>query len=444
MRLLDFAQLARPQFKFDWFHELIFALLERCAEKDPEVENLLISLPPGSGKTELVMILFSAWLIAHNPLREHVIALSNADNLARMACANASRCLRQPDIAERFPLEFDKETESQFTVAGSDGRPAMYSASIMGQVTGARATALLYDDLVKNLEVAYSQPQLEKITDNFKAVAETRLVPGAPIVGIGTRWCLRDEHQYLIDHALANPGGRQITYLNLAAWNKGEDSYILNTRTGEKKFFPPYKALARVPGQPYSFTPKQWQGKNVDLGPNLWSALCMGNPLATDAPFFPAESWAAYDGVKYKRVRACNHILGLRLEDRQQQRLLGERDSGEDERRTHISPGRMEEQGGVLAASRHRSGAVPIAGRSLSNHSGAGSGRCLGRHADHSTVPSLASDHPACSSEASQVEGDSRGSRNGADSQRRGGAAEERRMARSICRRVRSISRSAR
>jgi len=296
MELLKFAQTARPSFKFDWFHELLLSLLERCASGDPEVENLLISLPPGSGKTELVMIVFAAWLIAHNPLREHVIALSNADNLARMACANTLRLLRHPDIEERFPLTFDKETESQFTVHDSDGRPAMYSASIMGQVTGARATMLLFDDLVKNLEVAYSQLQLDKIWDNYSAVAETRLLPLGKIVGIGTRWCLRDVHQRLIDRAVANPAGRQFVYVNIAAWNTGEDSYIFNTRTGERTILPKYRAMAKVPDQPYSFTRKQLEGKRADIGPNLWSALYQGQPLATDSQLFPPEAWASYDG----------------------------------------------------------------------------------------------------------------------------------------------------
>jgi predicted phage terminase large subunit-like protein len=297
MRLLEFAQKARPEFTFDWYHIMLLDLLEKCANGDPDVPNLLISLAPGSGKTELVMIIFSAWLIGHNPLREHVVALSSSDVLAKLACTNTMRVLEHPGIAEDFPVTFDKSTESQFTVEGSDGRAAMYSAGIMGQVTGVRATMLLYDDLVKNLETAYSETQLNKIFDNFQAVAQTRLLPTGKIVGIGTRWSLRDPHQKLIDLALANPKARQFVYVNLAAWNTGEDSYILSTATGNYKYLPKYKAQAKVKDQPYSFNREQLEGKRADIGPTLWSALYMGNPIASDAQLFPAECWGSYAGV---------------------------------------------------------------------------------------------------------------------------------------------------
>ena len=298
MRLRDFATMVRPQFSWDWYHLLLFDLLEKCANGDPEVPNLLISLMPGSGKTEVIMIIFAAWLIALDPQKANIVALSNADNLARMACSNVLRILENPEVEERFPLEFDKRTESSFTVSGNNGRPSMLAAGIMSQVTGSRASkALLFDDLVKNLEVAYSQEQLEKIWQNFLAVAETRLLPGVPIIGIGTRWSLADVHGRLLDRAMTSPLSRQFVYVNIAAWNTGEDSYILDTRTGEKKFLPKYRAQAKVPGQPYSFTRLQLESKRADIGPNLWSALYMGNPIATDSQLFPPEAWTYYDGI---------------------------------------------------------------------------------------------------------------------------------------------------
>jgi predicted phage terminase large subunit-like protein len=303
MRLLDFAKLARPSFSFDWFQVLLLDLLERCAERDPEVPNLLISMPPGSGKSTCVMELFAAWLIVHNPLKEKVIALSAMDNLARQACSNVLRILHLPEVEDRFPLAFDKETENQFTIEGSDsGRPAMYAASIMGSVTGQRASLLLWDDLVKNLEVAYSQDQLDKIWENFQAVAETRLIPGAPIIGISTRWTLKDPTQRLMDLATSNPAARQFVYVNLAAWNTGEDSFILDTRTGKQTFLPRYKALAKVQGQPYSFSREQLESKRASLGPNLWSALYMGSPISGDGQLFPPDSWGCYDGVNHDEL----------------------------------------------------------------------------------------------------------------------------------------------
>jgi predicted phage terminase large subunit-like protein len=295
MKLLEFQNLSRPSFASDWFHGLLAEYAEACVLGDSAVPNLLVSLPPGSGKTELLGIQLPAWNIAHEPLTAHCVSISNADNLARMACGNVLRILENPTVAERFPLEFDKRTESQFQIAGNDGRPSMLAAGIMSQVTGARATLLTFDDCIKNLEVAYSEEQTDKIYENFRAVCETRLLPNGRIVGVGTRFCLRDLHQRLLDQAVANSDGRSYVYINLACWNRGEDSYIYDTRTDSKRSLPKYDALARVKGAPYSFSAKDFRGKRADLGPDLFAAVYLGSPTATTAALFPSESWSTVD-----------------------------------------------------------------------------------------------------------------------------------------------------
>jgi predicted phage terminase large subunit-like protein len=289
MRLLDFAQLARPGWKWDWHHQLTFDLLERCA-LEPDFPSVLVSMPPGSAKTETVAIIFPAWCIAHDPLREKIISLSNAANLSQMACTNVQRILLQPQVAEHFPLQFDKATQTEFTVVGSDGRPAMYAVPLGGSVTGARARILIYDDLVKSLEVALSEVQLSSINAEFSAVAETRILPGGKIVGIGTRWSLKDVHEQLLQRA--RNGGRAVIFLNLAATNDdGQQSWLYDSRTNEYQYFPPYKALARIEKQPYSFTRADYNGKRADLGNALFETLYQGNPTSQLDALFPADAW---------------------------------------------------------------------------------------------------------------------------------------------------------
>ncbi|MBZ5684679.1 MAG: phage terminase large subunit [Acidobacteriia bacterium] len=289
MRLIDFATLARPGWKFDWHHRLTFDLLERCA-LEPDFPSVLVSMPPGSAKTETVAIIFPAWCIAHDPLKEKIISLSNAANLSQMACTNVQRILLQPQVAEHFPLEFDKCTQTEFTIVGSDGRPAMYAVPLGGSVTGARARILIYDDLVKSLEVALSEVQLSSINAEFSAVAETRILPGGKIVGIGTRWSLKDVHEQLLQRA--RNGGRPFIFLNLAATNdSGEASWLYDSRTNEHQYFEPYKALAKIPGQPYSFTRADYDGKRADLGNALFETLYQGNPTSQLDALFPADGW---------------------------------------------------------------------------------------------------------------------------------------------------------
>jgi hypothetical protein len=98
LKLLELAALLKPNYAADWYHALLADLLERCA-----VPNLLISSPPGSGKTELITIVFPTDIFAQRP-SAHVIALANSDPLARLASGNVLRLVQHPEFQERYPL----------------------------------------------------------------------------------------------------------------------------------------------------------------------------------------------------------------------------------------------------------------------------------------------------------------------------------------------------
>ena len=129
--LLELAALLKPAYCPDWYHVLLSELLQRCAGGDPGVPNLLISTPPGSGKTELIGILFPTYIFSHDR-DAHVIALANSDSLATMASGNVLRLVQHPEFQERWPLALDKASAAQWTVHGNDGRPSMIAAGITG------------------------------------------------------------------------------------------------------------------------------------------------------------------------------------------------------------------------------------------------------------------------------------------------------------------------
>lgn len=296
MNLLEVVQLVKPNYEPDWFHLEIAAHLEKCFAGDTAVPNLLISTPPGAGKTELVSILFPTFIFAHDP-KAHVIALANSDSLARMASGNVLRLVQQSDFQERWPLSLEKATEQQWTISGNDGRPSMHSAGISGQLTGQRADFLIWDDLLKSQSEAYSETIRERVWSDFSSAAETRLLPHGKIIGIQTRWHLDDPIGRLLRRAQEDRRARQFIYLSLAAWNSGDDSFVFDTRTREKKFYPKYKSLASKAHQPYSFSRKQLEGKRADLGPSRWSALYMQNPLTAEDQLFPPECWRSIESI---------------------------------------------------------------------------------------------------------------------------------------------------
>ncbi len=296
MKLLELAQLLRPSYRADWYHALLADLLERCAAGDPDVPNLLISTPPGSGKTELVGILFPTYIFAHSP-GAHVIALSNSDSLACLASGNVLRLVQHPEFQERWPLALDRASAAQWTIAGNDGRASMIAAGISGGVIGHRADFLIFDDLIKSQSDAYSETVRQRTWANFSSAAETRLLPAGKIIGIQTRWHLDDVHGGLVRRAQEDRQARQFLYVSLAAWNGGQDSFVLDTRTRERKYLPPYRALASKPGQPYSFSREKLLGKQADLGSSRFSALYMQQPQNLEDQMFPEKIWGSVDGV---------------------------------------------------------------------------------------------------------------------------------------------------
>lgn len=167
----------------------------------------------------------------------------------------------------------------------------------MGQLTGQRADFLLFDDLIKSQTDAYSEVIRERTWANFSSAAETRLLPDGKIVGIQTRWHLDDPIGQLVRWAEENRHARQFIYVSLAAWNGGQDSFVLDTRTRERKCLPPYRALASLPGQPYSFSREKLLGKQADLGSSRFSALYMQQPQALEDQMFPEKVWGSVDGV---------------------------------------------------------------------------------------------------------------------------------------------------
>ena len=293
MRFLDYIHHVKPNYREDWFHGYMIELLERAVREGLDV---LCSAPPGFGKTELFGILFPSWLISEDPA-VHIISLANSDGLSRMAAGNILRIIQSPAFQELCPLELDKATEQQFLVAGNDGRPTLHAAGINGQLTGHRAKYIVYDDLTKSLADAYSPTVRERVWNNFNSCAETRLLPNGHVYGIQTRWALDDTHGRLLRRAGESPDARQFLYLSLAAVNNGSQSFLFTTANQKMEYLPAYRSLATVRGQPYSFTPQAIRGKRADLGPTVFSALYMQNPVASENQMFPPEVWGSVDSV---------------------------------------------------------------------------------------------------------------------------------------------------
>ncbi|EOW2314435.1 phage terminase large subunit [Acinetobacter baumannii] len=171
--------LPRMGFKFsvNWHHEYIADKIDEVIAG--KVKNLVINVPPGSGKTELLTNLIARG-IARNA-RSRFLYLSFSQSLVEDVSATARNIVKSEDFQNLWPVKISTSTDAKSswktTVNGYDAGH-VYSASMGGQVTGRRAGtlanegftgAIILDDPLKP-EDAFSQ------TARRKAKSDTPII----------------------------------------------------------------------------------------------------------------------------------------------------------------------------------------------------------------------------------------------------------------------------
>jgi predicted phage terminase large subunit-like protein len=174
-------------------HRLICQVLERVYAGD--IRRLLINIPPGYTKTELVVKAFIAWGFAKNP-RSKYMHLSYSDSLASDNSASIKETIESDYFQSLWPMRLKHDSQSKHRWNNQYGG-GVYAAATGAAVTGFRAGrdlnssefsgALVIDDPLKP-EDAYSIRKRSAINNRFTNTVRSRLVnESVPIVVIMQR-----------------------------------------------------------------------------------------------------------------------------------------------------------------------------------------------------------------------------------------------------------------
>lgn len=187
----------RQNIKFivNWHHMLIADTVEAVIKG--ELENVVINVPPGSSKTELVVINLIARGLAINP-RARFLHLSYSDDLALLNSQTARDMIKSDEYQSFWPLAIadDSKAKKRWNVV-MDGKPAggVYATSLGGQITGFRAGhmapgfqgAILIDDPLKP-EDAFSKSKIDAANRKLLTTVKSRKAnPRTPIIVIMQR-----------------------------------------------------------------------------------------------------------------------------------------------------------------------------------------------------------------------------------------------------------------
>ena len=174
-----FKNIYHIEFINSWHLELLCSYLEKIY--NGEIKRALINIPPRYGKSEFVVVLFSAWCYAKNPYC-NFIHVSYSDSLA-LRNSNAVKLVIASDEYQRFwnrDLEKTEQAKKRWSMKGGG---QFYATSSGGAVTGEGAGVksmkgmhgcLLIDDPQK-VDSERSQLQRDNVISNFENVLATRL-----------------------------------------------------------------------------------------------------------------------------------------------------------------------------------------------------------------------------------------------------------------------------
>lgn len=305
---LDFVVTIFPlvyglEFKVNRHHRILAKVLEAVYRK--EIKRLVINIPPGYSKTELVIILFAAWCFAKEP-RCRFMHTSYSDDLA---LTNSSK-VKDIVSSEIFQMLWgwnvrtDSTAKKMWSIEGTGGY--FIAAPMSGQITGRRAGvlglesifsgALLVDDPMKP-EDGHSTVKRTGINRKFRSTVRNRVATeDVPIILIMQRLHKTDLAGFLLS------GGTGEKWHHLSMPAKIETEGLQPTK---------YRA-DWTHGKPIKYrydAGPLWTVKHTEDDLQMlmtsdafdWGAQYMQNPVSAGTSIFAEHWWRyyrSYDPVK--------------------------------------------------------------------------------------------------------------------------------------------------
>lgn len=218
----------KPDYLLGWVHKEICDELDRFLQDvaDKKSPRLIITMPPRSGKSELVSRRFPAFALGRNPELQ-IIATSYSSDLSQRFNRDVQRVIDDEKYFDLFPntrlsnsrVRTDSRgsyirTSDLFEIVGHAG--AYRSCGVGGGITGQGADILIIDDPIKDRAQAGSKTIRDSIWDWYTSTAYTRLSPGGGVIVMATRWHTDDLIGRLIQRMGEGDAFRIVNYPAIA------------------------------------------------------------------------------------------------------------------------------------------------------------------------------------------------------------------------------------
>ena len=236
-------------------------------------KRLVISMPPRSGKSELISHYLPAWYVASFPNKQ--VILAGYETTFAAEWGGKAREVIVEHGPEVFGVTVDEHNSARNNWRVKHEMAAysvMRTAGLGGPLTGKGADMLVLDDPVKNADSVLSQNARDRMWDWWVSVAYTRLQKGGTAIVVGTRWHEDDLIGRLIRQR--DEGEEDWEVLNLPAIAEPGDP------------------IGRTEGEalwPEMFPPEVLEQIRRTQGPYWWAAMYMGRPTPLEGGVLKRE-----------------------------------------------------------------------------------------------------------------------------------------------------------
>ncbi len=248
--------------------------------------RLMVLMPPGSAKSTYASVVFPAYYLGANPDVKIILA-SYGDDLVRKLGRRTRAIIRQPRYQRIFGVELKEDSQAAQEFALTNDSEYL-SGGILSGITGNRAHGLIIDDPIKGREQADSPTVRQKIYDAYEDDLKTRLVPGAWIVLIQTRWHEDDLAGRILPKDWAGESG-EILCRDGNVWN-----ILCLQAQCEVKNDPLGRSIGEFLWKEW-FDPKHWD--QYKSNQRTWSALYQQVPSPVSGTLFQIEKIPFVDAI---------------------------------------------------------------------------------------------------------------------------------------------------
>ncbi len=232
----------------------------------------IIQAPPGSMKSTQVDVIGIPWEMGRKP-GSRILLLSYSSEVAERQSRAAQIVARQEEYRNIFPEAPALTRDAAGEWALSNGSECS-ALGMLASVTSRRASGVVIDDPIAGREEADSELQRKRLLDAYTDDVLTRLLPGAWLIMILTRWNEQDLAGSVLPEDYDGRSG-------MVKGRDGHDWEVLNIQAKCERADDP---LGRKIGEylwPEWFPERHWHQFEHASGPEAartWSSLCQQRP----------------------------------------------------------------------------------------------------------------------------------------------------------------------